>query len=797
MNKLLNQLIEQKILLFDGALGTMLQKAGLEAGQCPEHWNITNQSTIAEIHKQYINAGAQVITTNTFGGSRAKLQTYGLDNDCHRINYNGVALAKQAAHGKALVAASIGPTGKLMHPMGELHFDMAYDMFKEQVLAFVEAGADLVIIETMVDLQETRAALLAVKENSSLPVVCSTSFDERMRTLTGSDPITIATVLEGLGADIIGANCSGGPEQLLPVIEQLASVCNVPIIVQPNAGLPELINNETVFHLSPEAFASFGPKLIEAGASCIGGCCGTTPLHIKALWETVKLLDPCPYKPHPVTCIAGRTGTLFISHDLAPIIIGERINPTGRSKLAEDIRSGAMDLVRQEALAQVQNGADALDVNMGVPGLDESAAMRQAIEIIQSLVGVPLSIDTTNPIALETGLRYFCGKALINSINAEPSSLEQLLPIAKKYGATILALPLDGCNLPLTAAERFAIAEKIIAAAKKEGIEQHNIVIDGLCLTAGAQQEYAYEAIRAIQMYKSKLGVATALGVSNVSFGLPRRDILNSTFLAMALSAGLNMAIINPHDLRMKETFLASQVLMNYDTGSKSYITSVKQTNTQTPTNNENITAIQKIRTAVIQGEKTLIAQYIHEALTKQEDALAIVNQALVPAMEDIGVSYFKGEAFLPQVMMAAETMRNAFQELKKTMPENEMPQYGTVVLATVKGDIHDLGKNIVGALMENNGFRVIDLGKDVSAESIVTAASEYNAEIVGLSALMTTTMPEMEKVINQLREHNITTKVMVGGAVVTQEYADSIQADAYASDALDALRKAKAIVLQ
>lgn len=793
--KTIRQHLNEAVLIFDGALGTMLQKAGLTGGECPEHWNITNPTTVADIHKQYVTAGAQVITTNTFGGSRAKLQTYGLEHECYRINFNGVMLAKEAANGFAFVAASIGPTGKLMHPMGDLQFDDAYEMFKQQVLAFVDAGADLIIIETMVDLQETRAALLAVKENSTLPVICSVTYDERMRTLTGSDPITIATVLEGLGADIIGANCSGGPEQLLPVIEQLASVCSVPIIVQPNAGLPELIDNETVFHLSAETFASFGLKLIEAGASCVGGCCGTTPEHINALRKSIGLIVPSPQKPYPITRIAGRTDTLFVSHDLAPIIIGERINPTGRPKLAEDIRSGVMDLVRQEALAQVHAGADALDVNMGVPGIDEAAAMKHAVETIQALVGVPLSIDTTNPTALETGLRYFCGKALINSINGEPTALEQLLPIAKKYGATILALPLDGCDLPLTAEERFIIAEKIISAAHDKGIPKHDIVVDGLCLTAGAQQDAAYEAVRAIEMYKTKLGVVSALGVSNVSFGLPRRDILNSTFLAMTLSAGLRMAIINPHDPRMKETFLAARVLMNYDKGSKNYINYAQQTTAQNSIATGEMSALQKIRNAVIQGEKTVIGQYINEAIVRKEDPLVIVNQALIPAMEDIGTAYFKGEAFLPQVMMAAEAMRSAFQELKKTMPEQDMPQYGTIVLATVKGDIHDLGKNIVGALLENNGFKVVDLGKDVSPEKIVAATVEYQANIVGLSALMTTTMPEMEKVILLLRENNIKAKVMVGGAVVTQEYADYIQADSYACDALDALRKAKDIV--
>jgi 5-methyltetrahydrofolate--homocysteine methyltransferase len=791
----IKEYVANNILLFDGAMGTMLQKAGLPAGECPEKWNITNPKAISHIHTQYIDAGAQVITTNTFGGSRTKLTTYGLENDCFAVNFHGVKIAKEAARDRALVAASMGPTGKLLQPMGELSFDEAYEMFKEQVLAFAKAGADLVIVETMVDLQETRAALLAVKENSSLPVICSITFDERMRTLTGSDPITVATVLEGLGTDILGANCSGGPEQLLPVIEQMASVCAIPIIVQPNAGLPELIDNETVFRLSPEIFASFAPQLIEAGASCIGGCCGTTPQHIEKLHAAVKNLQPRSYVPYPVTRIAGRTSTIFISHNLPPIIVGERINPTGRSKLAEDIRSGSMSLVRKEAIEQVQAGAAALDVNMGVPGIDEPNAMKEAIQIIQSLTGVPLSIDTTNPEALEVGLRYFCGKALINSINAEDQALENLLPIAKKYGATILGLPLDGCNLPLKAEERFVLAKKIIEAAQAAGIPKHNIVLDGLCLTAGAQQEYAYEAIRAIQMYKAEFGVATTLGVSNVSFGMPRRDILNSTFLAMALSAGLNVAIINPHDARMKETFLSAKVLMDYDKGGKNYIRYTQQTTLQESVNNTNLNPLQKIHTAVVQGEKSLMKELVNTALAAGESTLAIVNQALIPAMEDIGTAYFKGDAFLPQVLLAAEAMRSAFNVLKNSLQEYEIPRLGTVVLATVKGDIHDLGKNIVGALLENTGFKVVDLGKDVSADSIVKAAINEKADIVGLSALMTTTMPEMKIVIEKLRQNNISAKVMVGGAVVTQEYADSILADSYAKDALEALQKAKRLV--
>lgn len=789
--------LDKGIVIFDGAMGTMLQKSGgLRSGECPELLNLTNPELIAEIHRQYIDAGAQVIATNTFGGSYVKLKTYGLENKCHEINSEGVRIAKKAAAGKAYVGASMGPTGKLMPPMGNMDFDEAYQMFRAQVLAFAEAGADLIIIETMVDLQETRAALLAVKENTNLPVICSLTFDERMRTLTGSDPITIATVLEGMGADVIGANCSGGPDQLLPVIEQMAAVCRTPIIVQPNAGLPELINGETVFNLSPDNFASFASKLVEAGAKCLGGCCGTTPLHITALRNAVQNLTPVNDRPYAVTSIAGRTNTVFIGTDLSPIIVGERINPTGRSKLAEDIRTGTMDLVRQEAIAQVQAGADALDVNVGVPGIDEVSAMKNAVSIIQTLVGVPLVIDTTNPSALETGLRYFCGKALVNSINAENKALDQLLPIAKKYGATILALPLDGSELPLKAEDRFLIAKKIVDAAEKVGIKKDHIIIDGLCLTAGAQQDYAFEAVRAIRMYTSELGIATALGVSNVSFGLPRRDILNSTFLAMTLSAGLKVAIMNPHDPRMKETFLAAKVLMNYDHGSTGYIAYAKQEEGSTNAINiSTLTPLEKIRRAIVHGEKVQAAQLVTQALSGQSNSLDIVNQALIPAMGDIGQAYFKGEAYLPQVMMAAEAVRNAFQAIKTAMPEQDLPCYGTIVLATVKGDIHDLGKNIVGALLENNGFNVIDLGKDVAAETIVSTAIQHKADIIGLSALMTTTMPEMDVVIKQLKENNIHIKVMIGGAVVTQDYADLIQADAYAKDALDALTKAKQLV--
>lgn len=788
-------LVEKGLLIFDGAMGTMLQKSNLLTGACPELLNLTNPDEIAAIHRQYIEAGAQVITTNTFGGSSAKLKTYGLENKCHEINSQGVVLAKKAAAGKAYVAASMGPTGKLMPPMGDMDFDTAYQMFQEQVRAFKDAGADLVIIETMVDLQEMRAALLAVKENSNLPVVCSATFDDRMRTLTGSDPVTVATVLEGLGADVIGANCSGGPDQLLPVVQQMAAVSRKPIIVQPNAGLPELVNGETLFRLSAESFASYAPRLIEAGATCLGGCCGTTPLHITALCGSIQNVVPAKRYTSATTSIAGRTGTIFISTTRSPIIVGERINPTGRKKLAEDIRNGSLELVRKEALEQVQSGADVLDVNVGVPGIDEAAAMKNAVSIIQTLVGVPLSIDTTDPVALETGLRYFCGKALINSINAEDKVLQLLLPIAKKYGATILALPLDGTELPLKAEDRFSLAEKIIDAANKAGIEKHNLIVDGLCLTAGAQQEYAYEAIKAIQRLTTELGVPTALGVSNVSFGLPRRDILNSTFLAMALSAGLKAAIINPHDPRMKETMLAAKVLMNYDEGSKDYINYTKQSPSSLPDSIPLQTTIDKTRASIVQGEKIQASHFVEKALTEGISSLDIVNKALIPAMEDIGVAYFKGEAFLPQVMMAAEAVRSAFQTLKTTMAGEDLPQYGTIVLATVKGDIHDLGKNIVGALLENNGFKVIDLGKDVSAETIVAAAMEHQAEIVGLSALMTTTMPEMAEVIKQLKAQRCTAKVMVGGAVVTQDYADLIEADVYAKDAIDALSKAKQLI--
>ncbi|NPV26507.1 MAG: dihydropteroate synthase [Firmicutes bacterium] len=793
-------LLKEKILVLDGAMGTMLQSCGLKPGECPERWNIDHPEVVQRIHRLYVAAGADIIQTNTFGGNRFKLREFGLGNQVAEINKAAVRLAKQAAGDRALVAVSIGPTGQLIEPFGETTFDEVYAAFREQVTAAVQAGADLISLETMSDLQEIRAAMLAARDSGPVPVICQMTFEGGQRTMLGTDPVTAAVVLTTLGASAVGANCSGGPAELLKVITAMAMVTDLPLVVQPNAGLPVLIDGQTVYPESPATMAEYAVKLVDAGANIVGGCCGTNPDHIRAISQAVRGRRPVKRVVPPVSALTGRSQTLFIQEQGRPIFIGERINPTARKKLAEDIRAGRMLHVVEEAQAQVAAGAPMLDVNVGVPGVDEVAAMRKAVLQIQSTVDVPLALDSTNPEAIEAGLKVFAGKPLINSVNGEAKSLQAILPLARRYGAAVLGLTLDSHGIPSTAEGRLAIARRIVDAALAYGIRREDIYIDCLVQTVSAQQAEVMETLRAIQLVKRELGVKTILGVSNVSHGLPRREVLNSTFLAMACGFGLDLPIMNPFDQRMREGLWAVAVLTGRDPYARGYIDEFRPALNEAPITTSEAAKPssdrqQRIYQAVLNGEKASIAALVKAALEEGVDPLVLVNQTLIPAIEEVGERYDKKIFFLPQLMLAGETMKAAFEVVKPRLATEQAQNLGTIVLATVQGDIHDIGKNIVAVMLENYGWRVVDLGRDVPTATIVEAAVREQATIVGLSALMTTTMPRMAEVITAMRARGVKTKVMVGGAVVTADYAAKIGADGYAADARAAVLKAKELL--
>lgn len=786
--------------IFDGAMGTMLQAGGLKPGACPELMNIEHPDVVKSIHEAYIKAGSTIIETNTFGASTIKLEHYGLADLMTELNTAAVKIAKSAAGKRAKVAGSMGPTGRFIQPLGDLDFEAAYQVFYEQSQALAAAGVDYFIIETCIDIQEMRAALLAAKEAApKIPVICQLSYSEDGRTVTGTDPQSAAVILAAMGADIIGVNCSLGPEQLVPIVKTLAENCQVPISVQPNAGMPYLDNGETKFPMGAVEFGTWGRKLVEAGASFLGGCCGTTPEHIKELAKNVKnLAEPVRHNTKQQLMLASRSKTVVIDKDLPTRLIGERINPTGRKKLAAEIREGSLLSVKKEAVNQTKAGAHLLDVNMGVGGIDQAAAMKRAISEISQISDAPLAIDTGDAKALEAGLRAYPGRALINSVSAEKERLRDFLPLAKKYGAAILCLPITEDGVPKTTKERIAVVHTIIEAAKKHGLADGDFLLDALVMTVSAQANACQEVLATLQGYRQEFGYPSTMGLSNISFGLPNRPLINSTFFAMCLAAGLDAPIMNPYDDAMQNALMASAALLGKDPNGLAF--SKNEANLAVPkkaavAKETNLDTMSAIKQAVIDGEKDEIEGLVTKAINEGHGTNEITEKALTSAMNDIGVDFGAGRMFLPQVLLSAETMRTAFNKLKELLPNQQAADKGTVVIATVKGDVHDLGKNITGALLANSGFKLIDLGKDVDSTEIVRAAIENNADIVGLCALMTTTMVQIDKVIADLHEAGCQAKVMVGGAALTQEYADAAGADAYAADGVKAVELAKAMV--
>lgn len=793
----IREILGRRILFFDGGMGTMLQKYGMKAGELPELLNITDPQLVCRIHDEYLAAGADIITTNTFGANPLKSDEMGASVDM--IIAAAVGNARKSvnkAGGKErFVAFDIGPTGKLMEPIGDLSFDRAYEEFARIAKTAETAGADLAIIETMSDTLEAKAAVLAVKENTKLPVFLTMTFDETYKTLTGADVHVMSAMFEGLGVDCLGINCGLGPVQIAEMMEELSKISSIPIMAQPNAGLPQIVDGKTVYDVDPEQFGEECEKIAKCGASVIGGCCGTTPDHIKALIERCGSYSPI-VEEKDFTAAASYSKAVYL--DDRPTIIGERINPTGKKKFKEALREGDVDYIVNEAFKQRDAGAHILDVNVGLPEIDECSMMERAVKAVSAAVNLPLQIDSSDPEVIERALRIYNGKPMVNSVNGKKESLDAILPIVAKYGGVLVGLCLDENGIPETAEERAAIAKRIADEAAKYGIKKRDLVMDALTLTISAQQKESAETVKALHMIKTELGIKTVLGVSNISFGLPRREIVNSTFFALALYNGLDACIINPCADSMMNTYRAYRALACIDTDCADYIAAYAGTKSETTVTRADAAEKpeeekhEKLFDIIVKGLRDQSYEET-KALLKTREPMDIINGILIPALDAVGKEFEAGTMFLPQLMMSAETVKNSFAAVKEKIMEGGVPQEskGKIVVATVKGDIHDIGKNIVKVLLENYGYDVYDLGKDVPSEDIVNCMKENDIHLCGLSALMTTTVVSMEETIKAIRAAGLDAKVWVGGAVLTQEYADMIGADKYCKDALSSVNYA------
>ena len=782
---------QKRRLVLDGGTGTLLQAAGLAAGELPESWNIKHPERIAQVHRAYFEAGCDIVCTNTFGVNSLKHKGEG---DVERLVSAAVSIAnaerkaaEERSGQKKFVLLDVGPLGRLLRPFGDLDFEKAVSVFAKTVRAGEKAGVDAVFFETFTDVYELKAAILAAKENSSLPIFASCAFDESGHLMTGADPLAVIAMCEGLGVDALGVNCGVGPAQLSNVISKFAEYSSLPIIIKPNAGLPRSVNGETVFDLSPEAFAE-QMKPLAATASFIGGCCGTTPDHIAA---AVKSTEAIPYRAPTY-----KVHTLVSSYSHAvelgkrPTLIGERINPTGKKAFKEALRRHDIAYILARGSEQASAGAEILDVNVGLPEINEAEMMLEVVESLQSVLDLPLQIDSTDPVVIEKALRRVCGKPLINSVNGKPESLSSILPLAKKYGGVVVGLTLDENGIPDSAQGRFDIAERIVYAAAEYGIDKKNIIIDPLTLTVATDPESAKITLDSLRMIRERLGVGCCLGVSNISFGLPDRDRINSVFFTLAMDAGLTAAIMNPLSEPMMRAYRSYLALMGFDEGCVGYISSVNL-------DQSTVSAPQKpdidLRHAIISGLREITSELTAKELERLSP-MEIINGILIPSLSELGERFAQRTLFLPQLLMSAEAAGAAFEVIREKMPAGAGQRKEKIILATVKGDIHDIGKNIVRALLDNYNYEVIDLGRDVPVETIVEAAKRERAYLVGLSALMTTTVPAMEETVKALHDESPDIKVMVGGAVLTQEYADMIGADHYAPDALAAVNYAETL---
>ena len=817
------KLANSRILFLDGATGSNLMKRGMPAGVCPEKWILEHKEIFVGLQKEYVEAGSDIIYAPTFTANRIKLAEYGLEDKIESINRELVALSKQAAGEKAYVAADLTMTGKQLSPMGTLDFEELVEVYKEQIKITVDAGVDLIVVETMMSLQETRAALIAAKEVCNLPVLVTLTFEPGGKTLFGTDAVTAAVTLEKLGAAAIGANCSTGPDLMAEIIRDMAEVVTIPVIAKPNAGLPQLNDkNETIYDMDEADFAEGMKLLIESGASIIGGCCGTSPSYIQAIYEAF-FAEGANYRAKQLKELADRKPVRYLSSERKTVsfhensrfmIVGERINPTGKKKLQAELSEGNTDMVLNFASEQEECGAKLLDINVGMSGIDEKETMLKVLEEVTLASSLPLAIDTSHIDVMEAALRRYPGRALINSISAEKEKITKLLPLAKKYGAMFILLPLSDKGLPASLEEKIELIHLIADEAFKLGLTKEDIIVDGLVATVGANPAAALEVLETIRYCKAN-GFATICGLSNISFGLPERSAINATFLTMAIKEGLTMAIANPSQDLLVNTAFAADLLLNKEEASISYIeriaayqekaassasaTAVKADLVKSGTKQVpkvELTDKGVIYTDVLKGNKKQIVVHTKEALTSGVTAEDILNNMLLPAITDVGELFDKGRYFLPQLIAGAEAMKLAVEEieplLQKGTEQKDMP---LILMATVAGDIHDIGKNLVVMMLKNHGFRVIDLGKDVPCEEILLKAKEYNASLIGLSALMTTTMMEMKNVTAKLREQLPEIKVMIGGAVITEDYQKEIGAHGYAKDAQEAVKTAKKLL--
>ncbi len=806
--------LKKRLILSDGAMGTILQIQGLlPKGLLPESFNISEKiNHIIAIHKSYAEAGSEILVANTFGANKIKLAEYGLENKLYEINYNAVKAAQKASNGNCLIAMSLAPTGKFIYPVGELTFKESVELYKEQIKAGLDADVDLFQLETMIDLQEVRAAIIAVKELSDKPIIAMMTFDNTYRTILGTTPEVFAITADSLGADVIGANCSVGPEDIYEILKKMASVTDTPLISKPNAGIPSLVNGKTIFPGKPDDFSKLIEELALIGVRIVSACCGSDDKFIKGMSKKLKIINDSELPEKGIKREAGlfltsRTEFISIGAHHPPVMIGERINPTGKKEFIEELKNGKTNYIRKTAKMQTDDGASMLDINVGVPGTDEIELMKKAILAASNVVQTPLVIDSSNPDAVEEALMLYPGKALVNSISGEEKKINKLMPLIKKYGAAVIVLALDDKGIPETSDERIKTAYTVYNKLTDFGIKSYDIMIDFLTLPISAGQDKALTTLEAIKKNKTILNIPTVLGVSNISFGLPKRTYINAAFLTMCFSAGLSAAIVNPEDELLTGSFYAAKVLIAKDYLAKTYINHFSEkANSYNNEKDSNLTENsknsgaksnilstgEKLYNAVLNGEKEGVVSFVENLLSEGAAPLEIGNKYLIPALEEVGKLFDKNIYFLPQVMESAEVMKIAFARIKKDLPKNTNSNTIKILMATVEGDVHDIGKNIVATLLENNGFEVIDLGRNVKTEKIVAEAIKNKVNFVGLSALMTTTVGEMENVIKELKKNDINVFSMVGGAVVNEDYAKSINADIYAKNAMEAVEKIK-----
>ena len=795
------ELVQSKIVLLDGATGSNLQKRGMPAGVCPEQWIIEHGEIMKGLQKEYIAAGSDILYAPTFGGNRIKLAEYGLEDKVVEMNEQLVHICRDAikeanADHSVYIAGDLTMTGEQLYPVGTLQFEELVDVYKEQIQVLVKAGIDLLVVETMMSLQECRAAVIAAKEVCDLPVLVTLTFNEDERTLYGTDAETAVVVLQSLGADAVGLNCSTGPDKMYTMVASMKRVANVPIIVKPNAGLPELVDGETVFNMTPEVFAKEMEVLLEQGVSIVGGCCGTTPEHIRSLAEQIKDKKAPEISKQKIRALTTERTTVEINMDNGNfMVVGERINPTGKKALQAELREGKLDIVTTFVEEQVELGADILDINVGMNGIDEKETMLHVINHVTMISNIPLAIDSSKIDVLEAALRIYPGRALINSISLESEKFEKLIPIAKKYGAMFILLPLSDEGLPKDIDEKKEIIGKILDRAYSFGLTKEDIIVDGLVNTIGANKRASIETMETIRYCKHELGLATICGLSNISFGLPERIFVNSTFLAFAIKEGLTMAIANPSQDLLMNVAVACDLLLNREEADVRYIdrvTSRKLTMTaKQPAEKGEVDGKSEnpVFEAVVKGNRKGIIDIVKGMMDQGNTPNDIIDNMLIPAINEVGSLFDKGIYFLPQLISSAETMKNAIDYLEPMLQsEDKGEESVTIVMATVEGDIHDIGKNLVVLMLKNYGYRVIDLGKDVPAERIIETAIKENAKIIGLSALMTTTMMQMQVVTDMVRDKNLDVKVIIGGAVITQSFADEIGADGYSKDAQEAV---------